>query len=108
MQPIATGAQNTGMRPHHRPPDALRRSCLLAVLPWLSRAVAVADASLRDAMRCAVAIRDAARRLRTKDLSGCVLVATSRPCHMCEAAAGWAGISGMVYGDSLTDASAPR
>jgi tRNA(Arg) A34 adenosine deaminase TadA len=54
------------------------------------------------------AIRDAARRLRTRDLSGCVLVSTSRPCRMCEAAAGWAGISRMVYGEALTDAGAPR
>ena len=38
------------------------------------------------------AIRDAARRLRTRDLSGCVLVSTSR----------------MVYGEALTDAGAPR
>ena len=54
------------------------------------------------------AIRDAARQLRTRDLSGCVLVSTSRPCRMCEAAAGWAGISRMVYGETLTDAGAPR
>ncbi|WP_173120159.1 nucleoside deaminase [Pseudaquabacterium terrae] len=54
------------------------------------------------------AIRDAARRLRTRDLSACVLVSTSRPCRMCEAAAGWAGISRMVYGEALTDAGAPR
>jgi tRNA(Arg) A34 adenosine deaminase TadA len=54
------------------------------------------------------AIRDAARRLRTRDLSGCVLVSTSRACRMCEAAAGWAGISRMVYGEALTDAGAPR
>jgi tRNA(Arg) A34 adenosine deaminase TadA len=54
------------------------------------------------------AIRDAARRLRTRDLSGCVLVSTSRPCRMCEAAAAWAGISRMVYGESLTEAGAPR
>jgi len=54
------------------------------------------------------ALRDAARRLRTRDLSNCVLVSTSRPCRMCEAAAGWAGISRMVYGESLTDAGAPR
>ena len=46
--------------------------------------------------------------LRTRDLSGCVLVSTSRPCRMCEAAAGWAGISRMVYGEALTDAGAPR
>jgi tRNA(Arg) A34 adenosine deaminase TadA len=54
------------------------------------------------------AIRDAARRLRTRDLSGCTLVSTSRPCRMCEAAAGWAGISRMVYGAALTDAGPPR
>jgi tRNA(Arg) A34 adenosine deaminase TadA len=133
--------------------DAHRRLCLHAAflgLPWSALA---ADASLRDAMRRAEAlrddalragdqpfgavvlrgalivgaapsrvvtatdptahaemesIRDAARRLRTRDLSGCVLVSTSRPCRMCEAAAGWAGISRMVYGEALTDAGAPR
>ena len=153
LQPVWTGAQNANMRFHHLPPDALRRSCLLAVLPWLSWSAVAADAPLRDAMRRAEAlrddalragdqpfgavvlrgdevvgaapsrvviandptahaemeaIRDAARRLRTRDLSGCVLVSTSRPCRMCEAAAGWAGISRMVYGQTLTDAGAPR
>ena len=48
------------------------------------------------------------RRLRNRDLSGCVLVSTSRACRMCEAAAAWAGISRMVYGEALTDAGAPR
>ena len=54
------------------------------------------------------AIRDAARRLRSRDLSGCVLVSTSRPCRMCEAAASWAGISRMVHGEALSDAGPPR
>ena len=54
------------------------------------------------------AIRDAARRLRTRDLSGCTLVSTSRPCRMCEAAAYWAGISSMVTGEALTDLGPPR
>jgi tRNA(Arg) A34 adenosine deaminase TadA len=54
------------------------------------------------------AIRDAARRLDTRDLSGCVLVSTSRPCNMCETTAGRAGISRMVYGETLADAGAPR
>ena len=54
------------------------------------------------------AIRDAARRLRTRDLSACVLVSTSRPCRMCEAAAAWGGITRMVHGEALTDAGAPR
>jgi tRNA(Arg) A34 adenosine deaminase TadA len=54
------------------------------------------------------AIRDAARRLRTRDLSGCWLVSTSHPCRMCEAAARWAGIQRMVHGETLLDAGAPR
>ncbi len=53
------------------------------------------------------AIRDAAKRLGARDLSGCVLVSTSRPCRMCEAAAGWARIDRMVHGDALTDAGRP-
>jgi len=53
------------------------------------------------------AIRDAARRLRSRDLTGCVLVSTSRPCRMCEAAAGWARIERMVHGDALIDAGPP-
>lgn len=53
------------------------------------------------------AIRDAAKRLGSRDLSGCVLVSTSRPCRMCEAAAGWARIERMVHGDALTDAGRP-
>ncbi|MBL8350307.1 MAG: nucleoside deaminase [Burkholderiaceae bacterium] len=70
-----------------------------------SRVVTTEDPTAHAEME---AIRDAARRLRTRDLSGCVLVSTSRPCRMCEAAAGWAGIARMVYGDALTDAGAPR
>jgi tRNA(Arg) A34 adenosine deaminase TadA len=54
------------------------------------------------------AIREAARRLGSRDLSGSVLVSTSHPCRMCEAAAGWAGISRMVYGPALTIAGPPR
>ena len=54
------------------------------------------------------AIRDAAQRLRSRDLAGCVLVSSSRPCRMCETAAMWAGISRMVYGEALTDGGAPK
>lgn len=70
-----------------------------------SRVVTAADPTAHAEME---AIRDAARALRRRDLSGCVLVSTSRPCRMCEAAAGWAGISRMVYGASLVDAGPPR
>lgn len=70
-----------------------------------SRVVTAGDPTAHAEME---AIRDAARRLRTRDLGGCVLVSTSRPCRMCEAAAGWAGISGMVAGEALTDLGPPR
>jgi hypothetical protein len=42
------------------------------------------------------AIRHAARRLGTHDLSGCVMYGTSRACRMCETAAYWANISRLV------------
>lgn len=81
----------------------LRGELIVGAAP--SRVVTAGDPTAHAEME---AIRDAARRLRTRDLSDCVLVSTSRPCRMCEAAAGWAGISRMVYGAALTDAGPPR
>jgi tRNA(Arg) A34 adenosine deaminase TadA len=54
------------------------------------------------------AIRDAAKRLGTRDLSGCEMYGTSRACPMCEAGAYWAGIARMWYGEGIADAGAPR
>ena len=54
------------------------------------------------------AIRDAARRLKTRDLSGAVLYSSSRACPMCEAAAYWAGINRMVHGHDVVDAVQPK
>lgn len=54
------------------------------------------------------AVRDAARRLGTRDLSGCVIYATSRPCAMCEGALYWARVARIVHGAGLADAGAPR
>jgi tRNA(Arg) A34 adenosine deaminase TadA len=81
----------------------LRGEIIVGAAP--SRVVTATDPTAHAEME---ALRDAARRLRTSDLAGCVLVSTSRPCRMCEAAAVWAGISRMVFGESLTDAGAPR
>jgi tRNA(Arg) A34 adenosine deaminase TadA len=53
------------------------------------------------------AIRDAARRLKTRDLSNCTLYSSSRACPMCEAAAYWAGIERMVYGKAARDGGKP-
>ena len=54
------------------------------------------------------AIRDAARRLGTGDLSGCEMYGTSKACPMCEAASYWARIGRMYYGANATDAGPPR
>ena len=53
------------------------------------------------------AIRDAARRLGSRDLSGHTMYSSSRPCPMCEAGAYWAGISKMIYGRSGQDGGSP-
>jgi tRNA(Arg) A34 adenosine deaminase TadA len=81
----------------------LRGDVIVGAAP--SRVITATDPTAHAEME---AIRDAARRLGTRDLSGCVLVSTSRPCRMCEAAAGWAGVSRMVYGAALSDAGPPR
>ncbi len=54
------------------------------------------------------AVRDAARRLGTRDLGGCEIFASSRPCPMCEVASYWANVSRIYYGENVTDAGAPR
>lgn len=53
------------------------------------------------------AIREAQARLG-RDLAGCLLYFTSRPCAACEAAAFEAKIARMYYGPDATDAGPPR
>jgi len=80
----------------------LREELIVGEAP--SRVVTAGDPTAHAEME---AIRDAVRRLKSRDLSGCYLVSTSRPCRMCEAAASWARIDRMVYGDGLSDAGRP-
>ncbi len=70
-----------------------------------SRVVTAADPTAHAEME---AIRDAARRLGTRDLSGCEIYASSQPCPMCEAAAYWAGIGRIHAGETGADRGAPR
>jgi tRNA(Arg) A34 adenosine deaminase TadA len=70
-----------------------------------SRVVTARDPTAHAEME---AIRDAARRLGTRDLSGCEIYASTRPCPMCEAAAYWAGIVRIYHGTAAEDAGAPR
>lgn len=60
-----------------------------------------------DAHAERVAIRDAQHRLGRASLGGSILVSTSRPCSLCEAAAASAGVSRMIHGPALADAGPP-
>ena len=70
-----------------------------------SRVVINRDPSAHAEME---AIRDAARRLDSRDLSRCTLYSSSPACPMCEAAAYWAGIERMVYGKNASEGGSPR
>ncbi|MDD5259674.1 MAG: nucleoside deaminase [bacterium] len=49
------------------------------------------------------AIRQAAKKLRTFDLSGCEIYSTTEPCPMCFAAIHWAKITKIYYGTRISD-----
>jgi tRNA(Arg) A34 adenosine deaminase TadA len=70
-----------------------------------SRVVTATDPTAHAEME---AIRDAARKLGSRNLSGCVIFASSRPCPMCQAGAYWAGIGQYYYGSDIADGGAPR
>lgn len=62
---------------------------------------------LRDDATCHAeinAIRRASRKLRTYNLSGCVIYSTTEPCPMCFSAIHWARISTIIYGNNICDA----
>ncbi|MDD5111649.1 MAG: nucleoside deaminase [Candidatus Altiarchaeota archaeon] len=50
------------------------------------------------------AIRKACKKLKTIDLSGCVIYSTCEPCPMCFSAIHWAKIDKIVYGARIADA----
>lgn len=50
-----------------------------------------------------MAIRDACKRLKTFDLSGCEIYTTGEPCPMCFGAILWANISKVYYGCNVVD-----
>lgn len=51
------------------------------------------------------AIRVAAKKLKSFDLSGCEIYSTTEPCPMCFSAIHWARISTIIYGTSIADVS---
>ena len=50
------------------------------------------------------AIREAGKKLKTHDLTGCRLYATGYPCPMCLSAIIWSNIKEVYYGSDLKDA----
>jgi guanine deaminase len=52
------------------------------------------------------AIREACQKLKTIDLSDCVIYSTTEPCPMCFSAIHWAKIKKIVYGTHISDAKA--
>lgn len=50
------------------------------------------------------AIRQASKKLKTYDLSGCIIYSTTEPCPMCFSAIHWAKIKVLVYGNAISDA----
>jgi len=51
------------------------------------------------------AIRMASKKLKTFDLSGCVIYSTTEPCPMCFSAIHWAKINHIIYGTNIADAA---
>ncbi len=52
-------------------------------------------------------IRAAAAALGRRNLDGCVMYSSSRPCPMCEAAAYWAGLDRFYYGRDISGGRSP-
>jgi tRNA(Arg) A34 adenosine deaminase TadA len=52
-----------------------------------------------------MAIRDACRKIKSFDLSGCVLYTSCKPCPMCLAACQWANIAQVFYAAESRDAA---
>lgn len=54
------------------------------------------------------AIRKACKKLKTTNLSNCILYCAIEPCLMCFSVANWAGITKIVYGCKKTDEMAKK
>ena len=50
-----------------------------------------------------VAMRLACKKLKSRDMSDCILYTTNEPCCMCTGAAVWAKLKGIIYGANVKD-----
>lgn len=55
-----------------------------------------------------LAVRDAARRLRTRDLSDCDVYSTATPCPMCQGALYWARVRRVYTESTIEQGFAPK
>jgi guanine deaminase len=55
-----------------------------------------------------LAVRDACRRLKTRDLSDCEVYSTATPCPMCQAALYWARVRRYHNEGTASEGVAPR
>lgn len=49
-------------------------------------------------------LRDASKKLKSYDLSSCVIYTTGQPCKMCEAAINWSKVKRVYFGNTYKDA----
>src|ERR1700730_13439486 len=63
----------------------------------------VAGAHASTAHGEVMAIRDACRRLRTIDLSGCDIYTSCEPCSMCVATIWWTNLDRVFFANALAD-----
>jgi guanine deaminase len=98
---IAIKVARKGMKAHQTPFG----SCLVKggkVIAACHNAVwATCDPSAHSEVNT---IRKACKRLKTIDLSGCVIYSTTEPCPMCFSTCHWARVKKIVYGDDILDA----
>lgn len=72
------------------------------VLALARNTVLISDASSHAEIN---AIRLASKKIKSFDLSGCVIYSTTEPCPMCFAAIHWAKIDKVIFGTNIKDAA---
>lgn len=81
-------------------------ACVVKVDEMVSCAHNVTRATMDPAAHAEIeALRQACLKLKTLDLTGCVVYATCEPCSMCFTACHNARLSTIVYGVSLADSA---
>jgi tRNA(Arg) A34 adenosine deaminase TadA len=127
----ATAQSGAGLQPLRQPPEPTKAA-------FLARARALRDEAVREGDQAygavvvrngvivgegrnyvvlqtdptahaeLLAVRDAARRLRTRDLSDCEVYSTATPCAMCQGALYWARVRRVFTESTLEQGFVPR